>query len=109
PLRRGRARGRRGRGWGRRRSGRARRRAGAGRRRGAGARRERVSMLRGGVDLGGTKIQTVVVDERGEVRGERRRPTPTEGGPADVAAAIAGAMGEAAAAAGVKTGELAAI
>ena len=43
----------------------------------------------GGVDLGGTKIQTVVVDAGGEVAGQSRRPTPTTGGPADVAAEIA--------------------
>jgi glucokinase len=63
----------------------------------------------GGVDLGGTKIQTVVVDERGEVAGQSRRPTPTTGGPADVAAEIAGAMKDAAAEAGVKTSALAGI
>jgi glucokinase len=61
---------------------------------------------RGGVDLGGTKIQTVVVDAGHQVLGDARRPTPTSGGPADVAAAIAGAMREAAGAAGVATSEL---
>ena len=40
---------------------------------------------RGGVDLGGTKIQTVVVDAEHTVLGQARRPTPTTGGPADVA------------------------
>jgi glucokinase len=55
---------------------------------------------RGGIDLGGTKIQAVVVDGRNQVRGEARRPTPQEGGPPDVAKAIAEAMTEAAAAAG---------
>jgi glucokinase len=43
----------------------------------------------GGIDLGGTKIQAVVVDERHEVLGSSRHPTPTEGGPGDVAEAIA--------------------
>jgi glucokinase len=62
---------------------------------------------RGGVDLGGTKIQTVVVDGANAVLGEARRPTPTSGGPPDVAAAIAGAMREAAAAAGLGTDDLA--
>jgi glucokinase len=52
--------------------------------------------LRGGIDLGGTKIQAVVVDESGEVLGSSRRPTPTNGGPADVAEAMAAAAGEAA-------------
>jgi len=65
-----------------------------------------VSDLRGGIDLGGTKIQTVVVDGEGDVHGEARAPTPTEGGPADVAAAMEDALREAAAAAGVKTEDL---
>ena len=62
---------------------------------------------RGGVDLGGTKIQTVVVDAEHTVLGQARRPTPTAGGPADVADALAGAVREAAAAAGLKTSALA--
>ncbi|MDX6680999.1 MAG: glucokinase [Solirubrobacteraceae bacterium] len=66
----------------------------------------RAGGLRGGVDLGGTKIQTVVVDRDHAVRGEARRPTPTRGGPADVAAAIAAALRDAAAAAGVRTTDL---
>ena len=52
--------------------------------------------MRGGIDLGGTKIQTAVVDDAGEVKGEERVPTPTSGGPADVAAAMAAAMRSAA-------------
>jgi glucokinase len=62
--------------------------------------------MRGGIDLGGTKIQTVVVDSGGGVAGQARVPTPTSGGPADVAAAMAGAMREAAQAAGVETADL---
>jgi glucokinase len=65
--------------------------------------------LRGGIDLGGTKIQTVVVDEAGDVRGEARQPTPTSGGPPDVADAMAAALREAAAGAGVESGELAGV
>jgi glucokinase len=61
---------------------------------------------RGGVDLGGTKIQTVVVDAAHAVLGEARCPTPTTGGPKDVASAIAGAMREAAEAAKVETRDL---
>lgn len=61
---------------------------------------------RGGIDLGGTKIQTVVVDAENEVLGEARRPTPQEGGPADVAAAMAEAMHAAASEAGLETGAL---
>ena len=62
--------------------------------------------LRGGIDLGGTKIQTVVVDARHHVLGQARTPTPTAGGPDDVAAAMARAMREAAQAAGVQTSAL---
>ncbi len=62
---------------------------------------------RGGIDLGGTKIQAVVVDEAHAVLGQARRPTPTKGGPADVAEAMAEAMRDAAAGASIETGELA--
>jgi glucokinase len=60
----------------------------------------------GGVDLGGTKIQTVIVDTEHTVLGSARRPTPTSGGPADVAEAIEGALRDAAAAAHVEPAEL---
>jgi glucokinase len=50
---------------------------------------------RGGIDLGGTKIQAVVVDGRSKVVGEARRPTPTAGGPEDVAERMAEAVREA--------------
>jgi glucokinase len=63
--------------------------------------------LRGGIDLGGTKIQTVVIDDVHTVLGKARCATPTKGGPPDVAAAIASAMRDAAEAAGVTTSELA--
>jgi glucokinase len=68
-----------------------------------------VSDLRGGIDLGGTKIQAAIVGASGEAKGEARQPTPTEGGPADVAAAMVEALREAAAAAGVEPGELAGV
>jgi glucokinase len=61
---------------------------------------------RGGIDLGGTKIQAVVVDDRHEVLGEQRGPTPTSGGPADVAAAMAETLAGAATAAGIETSDL---
>ena len=61
---------------------------------------------RGGIDLGGTKIQAVVVDEQHALLGQARRPTPITGGPRDVAAAMADALREAAAAAGVEVSEL---
>ena len=62
--------------------------------------------LRGGIDLGGTKIQTAIIDAGGTVKGEARHPTPTGGGPADVAAAMAKALVEAAKAAGVESSDL---
>jgi glucokinase len=55
--------------------------------------------IRGGIDLGGTKIQAAVVDEENTVVGSARRATPTSGGPADVAAAMATALRDAAEAA----------
>jgi glucokinase len=63
----------------------------------------------GGVDLGGTKIQTVIVDSEHTVLGSARRPTPTDGGPADVAEAIEGALRDAAAAAHVEPAQLAGV
>ncbi|HEU4945112.1 MAG TPA: ROK family protein [Solirubrobacterales bacterium] len=62
--------------------------------------------LRGGIDLGGTKIQTAIVAADGQIAGEARHPTPTQGDPADVAQAMADALREAAAAAGVDPAEL---
>ena len=53
--------------------------------------------LLGGIDLGGTKIQAVVIGEDLQVLGEARVPTPTSGGPQDVADARVAAMREAAA------------
>jgi glucokinase len=61
---------------------------------------------RGGIDLGGTKIQTVIVDAENAVLGQSRRPTPATGGPEDVAREMAEAMGEAAEQAGLKTADL---
>src|SRR5437867_6794587 len=62
--------------------------------------------LRGGIDLGGTKIQAVVVDGRSTPVGEHRVPTPKDGGPAGVVTAMAAALREAAGAAGVEPAEL---
>jgi glucokinase len=64
---------------------------------------------RGGIDLGGTKIQTVVVDSGNEVLGQARHPTPDTGGPEDVAKEIVVTMREAAEQAGVKTTDLAGV
>jgi glucokinase len=63
----------------------------------------------GGIDLGGTKIQTAVLDADHSVLGSARRPTPTSGGPADVAREIEAAMRDAAKAAGLKTEDLAGV
>src|SRR3954462_14495565 len=64
---------------------------------------------RGGIDLGGTKIQAVVVNGRGSVVGDSRHPTPTKGGPAAVAAQMAAALSEAADAAGIEPSSLASV
>lgn len=66
----------------------------------------RRSTKRGGIDLGGTKIQAIVVDADNEVIGQSRSPTPHEGGPDAVAAAMEVALGEAAAAAEVEPSSL---
>ena len=60
-----------------------------------------MSAARGGIDLGGTKIQAAVVSGRGRVLGSARRQTPVEGGPPAVAAEMAGALRDAASEAGV--------
>lgn len=64
----------------------------------------------GGIDLGGTKIQCVVLDEDHRVLGSARGATPTTGGPAAVAEAMAATMREATGAAGLDdTKELAGV
>jgi glucokinase len=63
----------------------------------------------GGIDLGGTKIQAVVTDDQHQVLGAARQPTPTTGGPADVAWAMVATLREAAEAAGTTSSELAAV
>jgi glucokinase len=61
----------------------------------------RARALRGGIDLGGTKIEAVIVDSRNKVAASSRRQTPTSGGPADVAAELVGTLRDASHAAGV--------
>ena len=61
----------------------------------------------GGIDLGGTKIQAAIVDQDHTVLGSARRPTPTSGGPPDVAAEMAEALRDAAKAAALEPGTLA--
>ncbi len=60
----------------------------------------------GGIDLGGTKIQAVIVDDDHSVLGSARRPTPTSGGPPDVAGEMATALRDAAKAAELEPASL---
>src|SRR5215467_6193440 len=62
--------------------------------------------MRAGVDLGGTKIDVLIVESEREVLGRARRRTPTKGGAAAVVAAVAGAVEDAADAAGVRVDQL---
>ena len=64
---------------------------------------------RGGIDLGGTKIQSAVVNSDNRVLGEARVPTPHEGGPKDVADAMAEALLAGAASAGIESKDLAGV
>src|SRR6478752_3914936 len=61
----------------------------------------------GGIDLGGTKIQTIVMrgDDR-SVLGQARRLTPHEGGPPAVIDALVACMSEAAASTGIDVAQL---
>ncbi len=52
--------------------------------------------MRGGIDLGGTKIQAVVVDDEHVVLGDARHATPLEGGPQAVATEMVATLREAA-------------
>jgi glucokinase len=51
---------------------------------------------RGGIDLGGTKIEAVIVNSRNRVLAASRRPTPQTGGPEAVAAEMDRALRDAA-------------
>ena len=63
----------------------------------------------GGIDLGGTKIQAVIVDDERKVLGSARRATPTSGGPADVAREMEVALREAAKGAEAEVSDLAGV
>jgi glucokinase len=65
--------------------------------------------MRGGIDLGGTKIQAVVLDDDGNVRGESRHETPRVGGPPGIAAELVVALTEAAEEANLEPHELEAV
>jgi glucokinase len=62
--------------------------------------------VRGGIDLGGTKIEAIVLEGEDRVAGRARRVTPATGGPQAIAAEMAAALAEAAKAAGMEPGEL---
>lgn len=61
---------------------------------------------RGGIDLGGTKIEAAVLDADNNVLGSARHPTPTDGGPEAVAQEMAAAIREATQHAGLETSAL---
>jgi glucokinase len=63
----------------------------------------------GGVDLGGTKIQAVIVDRAGGTLGAARRPTPQTGGPRAVMEEIARTLEEAAQSADLEPAQLAGV
>ena len=65
--------------------------------------------VRAGVDLGGTKIQAVIVDCDHQVLGQARQPTPVKGGPPAIANEIAAVVRKASEAAGLEPGSLRAI
>jgi glucokinase len=65
--------------------------------------------LVGGLDLGGTKIQAVILDGRRSVVAEVRHPTPQQGGPADVIEALGATLADACDHAGVETSDLAGV
>jgi glucokinase len=67
------------------------------------------SSVWGGIDLGGTKIEAVVIDTAGAVLGHARHPTPGDGSVADVVQAMYGTLREATRAAGVTPQRLAGV
>jgi glucokinase len=62
--------------------------------------------MRAGVDLGGTKIEVLLVEDEQTVVGRARNPTPTDGGAKAVVAAIAKTVEDAASSLGVEVGTL---
>ena len=62
--------------------------------------------MRGGIDIGGTKIQAIVVTDGQEVVGQARRNTPPRGGPRAVLEEIVRVLREAATAASVEPSDL---
>jgi glucokinase len=68
-----------------------------------------MATMRGGIDLGGTKIQAIVVDDANHVLGQARHPTPKDNGPQGVADGIVAALAEASQGAGIEPAVLAGI
>ena len=68
-----------------------------------------VTRMKGGLDLGGTKIQAVVTDGESTVLGRARRETPRQGGPEGVAFELAETLRDALADAGAEPMGLAGI
>ena len=68
--------------------------------------RRTTTTARGGIDLGGTKIEAIVVDDGNTVLGSSRHPTPSTGGPTAVAAELVAAITAACQAAGVEPAAL---
>jgi glucokinase len=62
--------------------------------------------LVGGLDLGGTKIQAVVLDGRRKVLGQARSPTPETGGAQDVILGLVSTLSSACADAGIEVADL---
>ena len=65
--------------------------------------------LVGGLDLGGTKIQAVLLDGRRNVVADAKQPTPAEGDGDDVVAALASTLAEVCEKAGVASADLAGV
>jgi glucokinase len=70
------------------------------------ATRSTTKTARAGIDLGGTKIEAVIVDARSKVLGSARTQTPQSGGPPAVAAEMIKAVQEAAEQVGIETAGL---
>lgn len=62
--------------------------------------------MRGGVDLGGTKIEVLLVEDDRTVVARARNPTPTEGGAEAIVAAIATTVEDATGSVGVEASSL---
>ncbi|NTX61226.1 ROK family protein [Myxococcus sp. CA051A] len=60
----------------------------------------------GGIDLGGTKIEAVIIDETGKPIGHARHPTPVQGKPEEVVREMYGTLEEAAVTAGLSSRRL---